>query len=286
MKEDSEIDFTISVFLFCTFEYFSLILMRLSTNSKKQYRFCNQWYIDCSVTSTQMNALIVMMICSEWISTFRTRIWDHILRMSTLTTVYVTNMTWSVCSLLRVWILIQIALKTNSSLISVYIHTTTVVSKSYAFKLIEFDIKQDYKYVAFRDSSRHFAKIRHLISSSTSLNLLSPALCFSLIALSKSTSIAIVHSCIYHMKKLLNDELISSSIWSCILATCNSVAHVIFVSALFFPSLLCLLALITRYCNCYAKNLNTSSLILFAVHVDSFSNITLINTIKLFFKLF
>jgi len=34
MRENSEIDFTISVFLFCTFEDFSLILMRLSTNSK------------------------------------------------------------------------------------------------------------------------------------------------------------------------------------------------------------------------------------------------------------
>ncbi len=65
--------------------------------------------------------------------------------------------------------MIQIALKTNSSLISVYIHTTTVVSRSYAFKLVESDIKRNYEYVAFRDSNRHFAKIRYLTSSSTRL---------------------------------------------------------------------------------------------------------------------
>ncbi len=65
MREGSEIDFTISVFLFCTFEDFPLILVRLSINSKKRYRFCNQRYIDCSVASTQMGASIVVMVCSE-----------------------------------------------------------------------------------------------------------------------------------------------------------------------------------------------------------------------------
>ena len=450
------------------------------------------------------------MICFEWISTFCTHIWDHISRMLTLTTVYVTNMTWFVYSLLRVWILIQIALKTNSSLISVYIHTTTVVSRSYAFKLVESDIKRNYEYVAFRDSNRHFAKIRYLTSSSTRLiirssfgltfwtrteigsdcshfqldsswvahifnptrldptgnwvnstrpakdpslasrglnieifpvfdfcitflhylligshegehegrligshdgehggehegshggehrgehrgehegehreehrekhrgetwrpfdfgreswrenmveshegescrlfdqaiytyliscrvgsgfrvglssqasqpdlssriqllnptrhfskkiptrpdavslpptppDLLPPASCSPSTALPKPTPTAIVHSCVYRTGELPNDELIPSSVWPRTLATCDSVAHVTFAPALPFPSLPCLLAPIARYRNCCAENLNTSGLILSAVHVDPSSNVTLVGTTGLFSKL-
>lgn len=242
-------------------------------------------YIDCPVASTQMGASIVGMVCSGWISTFRTRIWGHISRMPTLTTVYVTNMTWPVCSLLRVWILIQIALKTNSSLISVYIHTTTVVSKSYAFELVESDIKRDYEYVAFRDSGRHFAKVRYLTSPPTPPDLLPPAPCSPPIALPKLTPTAIVHSCVYHTGELPNDGLIPSSVWPRTLATCDSVAHVTFAPALPFPSLPCLLAPIARYRNCCAENLNTSGLILSAVHVDPSSNVTLVGTTGLFSKL-
>jgi len=40
----SGVDFTISVFLFCTFEDFPLILVGLSANPKKRTRFRNQRY--------------------------------------------------------------------------------------------------------------------------------------------------------------------------------------------------------------------------------------------------
>ncbi len=45
MGGDSGVDFTISVFLFCTFGDLPLILVGLSANPKKRTRFCIQRYL-------------------------------------------------------------------------------------------------------------------------------------------------------------------------------------------------------------------------------------------------
>ncbi len=69
MKESSKIDFTISVFLFCTFKDFSLILMKLSINFKKQYRFCNQQYLYSRSNEVQFKFLnnVNKLIALSWI---------------------------------------------------------------------------------------------------------------------------------------------------------------------------------------------------------------------------
>ena len=57
MREGSEVDFTISVFLFCTFEDLPLILVGLSANPKKRTRFRNQRYLMKLSLSTPVTPL-------------------------------------------------------------------------------------------------------------------------------------------------------------------------------------------------------------------------------------